>query len=919
MPNYPETGASVVIDHDQYNRDVDDIISRAGDVDAALNNLGGTIEVDVSVDDSGVADLMEIEGLDPQVSIEATIEDTTDIDELESLDGASFDPGINPELDDAPIQEVTDLDGAEFDPGINPELDEAPITEVTDLDGTSVEPEINPQETDEGAAVMDRLDQIRNLQIIDIAINIAGTVLDFVKAWQEFTVGPLLDVDQAASSISAHTGDMVTDWNTLINDLWSADLGDVNVVAQVLEAAQQIGAPLDEASRAALTFTHAFTDQNPVDVLNTLNQMVESGLAPNFEAAGNMLTVGFQNGGNRGRDLLGVLNDNSTMLSDMGLVGEEALSLITSGLDAGFASAGDVAVALTTMKRNLTEAAQNPDNPINDILADLGLDNPIAKGEEIGAEFLEGLLAGLNEAPDGAELAGDIFGKQGVKNVSAILGLDTTTSPFQDIIDASEEAATEMDNNLRGAIDDFVLAAQVAAVDFLSSEQIDLPGKIDAIKEGLQEALEIMAEGGTVGEAIEVGLNIPGFADAVSRFESGVGHFMIGALQLIAVVQGFLGQDNSATVAELGRLVTQQLTFDLQVANEDEIADTIQAAMGRGLTSEGAGLAIDTAINEAIANGDYSQAMDIVNGLVAGGAGEAGEAVASRVATQLQTAWTDAMAAGDFDLAGSIAAGMEDDSRLSQSFWGAIMAGDFSAAELIAADMEGNAALLTQAFNDAFTHGAAGLALDIATDLDDPEMIAQAQALAAAYQAEFDAAIAAGDTATAGRLAEQLDDDALREQVTALQEQVAEASTAVSESSDEMAGAVEDADARITAATTENTITTSFGAVRLSAEENFPIVIQWVDDTATALEGLDDSAAVLTNVAGVLASLAAAVESFPQAQLDAINASASGFAGAQAALAGGDTTYNTTVNNNNTNNAQAAAGTYDIGRALGAA
>jgi len=88
-------------------------------------------------------------------------------------------------------------------------------------------------------------------------------------------------------------------------------------------------------------------------------------------------------------------------------------------------------------------------------------------------------------------------------------------------------------------------------------------------------------------------------------------------------------------------------------------------------------------------------------------------------------------------------------------------------------------------------------------------------------------------------LAEQLDDEALREKVEALKAQVELASEAVITAADEMAVAAEDSDTRIDTALTGNTVTAAFEAVAASAETNFPIAIDWIDNTTLAVANFD--------------------------------------------------------------------------------
>ncbi len=105
---------------------------------------------------------------------------------------------------------------------------------------------------------------------------------------------------------------------------------------------------------------------------------------------------------------------------------------------------------------------------------------------------------------------------------------------FADVIGAAEDAAAAADDSLRGVIDDFVLGVNESVSKLLSSEAIDLPGKIEGIKKGLQDALAVLQEGGTLGEAFEVGLKIQGVDEFITNFQRIIGNLEITFLQLVA-------------------------------------------------------------------------------------------------------------------------------------------------------------------------------------------------------------------------------------------------------------------------------------------------------------------------------------------------------------------------------------------------
>lgn len=493
-----------------------------------------------------------------------------------------------------------------------------------------VEIAVDAQPTKTAEKTFDLVKTIRDLDIMETVWNITGTAVDILGKIESFAVEPILSVGDAVAKVNAQTGNAIPNADKLINDIFYDDLGDsIGQVGDMIIAAQQLKAPVDEAARAALAFTKVFDDQDPINVLNTLNQMVGAGLAKNFTEAGDLLTVAFQNGGNRANDLLTAINNNAVALHDLGLSGPEALSAITSGLDAGFRSANDVVNILTKIKQNVTTAAGNEDSDVSKTLDFLHIANPAETGEAWSADFFASVIDAIKNAPGLTDtereqlftnLAG---GKQGAKTFSSFLGLDLKDidQVYSKLEGRTAQAGIAIDDSLRGAIDDFMLAAQEAAVNFLSSEQLDLPGKIEALKTGLQDGLNVLAEGGTLSDALTVALKPIGLDDEFQGLESALGNFMIALLQVVASIQGLTGHgaEQDVTNRNIARLGAQQLPFDLQIANEDDIASTIQTAIARGVSEGDVNEILSTTVGSLLESGATEQAQKIVDAVSAMG------------------------------------------------------------------------------------------------------------------------------------------------------------------------------------------------------------------------------------------------------------------------------------------------------------
>lgn len=657
-------GVEAYLDLDDWNTSVKDLLDDADKVDAALEGIQSSLrdistDVDVGItldlqNESVIGELEEIGDTTYEPSIAPDLVDRQALDEVRDTGDATYEPSIDPSItddtelaelrnldnqritvdvtadiaDETAINELNSLDTSTLTPNIDPTIsDEQPVTEITGLDTATVTPTIDPQQTDDGKSVVSGINALAALQAIQIGITVVGNALEFINDFKDFLLTPITDLDSGMAKFGAQTGVAGEELQVVgdtIKQLHEDDLGEnIGQITDVAIAAKQAGLDIDEAARAALTFTHTFTDQDPIAVMDTLNQMVSQGLAPNLATAGDLLTVAFQNGANKGNDLLATINDNAVAFHDMGLNGEQALSAVNSLIAGGIPTAGEAARALTDLDKSLGAAAENPTSDANRLLRRLGIDNPKEDGEAIGADYLQGLIDAIQKAPpDLQEQATTaLFGKAGTKSTSALLNLDVADDSFSNVTGASEKAAAQADDSLQGAVDDFKLTLETIAQNFLSSDQIDLPGKLKAIKQGLQEASDVLLNGGTFESAIQVTLQSIGLDDDFERIEGTIGDFVIGVEQAVASVLETLGHSKEAAgiraqVAEQGQT---QLAFNLQIANPDEVDDQISTAVSRGVTAEGITQAVGTAVSELVASGATEQAQAIVDEVNKGG------------------------------------------------------------------------------------------------------------------------------------------------------------------------------------------------------------------------------------------------------------------------------------------------------------
>lgn len=570
-----------------FDSSIDEAIRKAGNFENALDGLQRTLDaVDSSID----------------VEISTTVEDNPEIKNLLDLEAYSPDVAVSTSVTDDPK-----------------------VDALKSLDDDTLTPEVDTQHTREGEEVVNAIDRLANLQVIDIAMQVSGNIMDVFNKIEAFTVTPFLDAEDAAAKMAGQLGetsDKAKEYQQAILNIQYDDLGDgAGQIGEVMTAAGQMlkdsemESAIEDATRSALGFTKVFYEQDPIEVLNAMNTMVSTGLVKNFQEAGDVLLTGFQNGANRGGDLLDTIRENSITFKQMGLDGEASMSLIATGMDEGIAQSAFVADSLKTLQENLLTAADDPWGEQGRLLKKLGIDNPAEEGEVYGTEFIQSVVDAIAAQPlaDQASIASMLFGEQGSVATKGILSLSTTG--LGDTAGAVEDAGKVVDDTLRATIDKFKLELQSMASEFLSSEQIDLPGKLEAIKTGLQDTLAALQSGEGIGEAIEVGFKVDGITESLDKFQSIVGNLAIGFLELIASIQDIMGKDSSGTRATIANMAEGQLSYDLKIANADEVGGIVQTAISRGVQPDNLLAGAKTAMSELVNAGEGDKATELMNAL----------------------------------------------------------------------------------------------------------------------------------------------------------------------------------------------------------------------------------------------------------------------------------------------------------------
>lgn len=557
MPDLPESGIRLVAETDDFNRGMRDALDIGGEFDSLASDVISSVDEMASAFDS-------------------------------------FNPTI--EIPDAELP-----------------FDAIPEEVTTTVDVEESEDSKDTWEIMKGLAA--------GIAVWTAIINVAGTILDVLGQIQSFTLDPILDVEDAMARFNAQTGESSEGLDEIINRLhFVSDVGEgFDDITNVLITGNRLGITsyeqLEEAALGALQ-TAKSQGVDAVATLRTMQILVDQGLAGSYTEAADLVTAAIQNGNDRAGDLFSTISQFGPMFAEMGLNGEQAMSLINSGLDAGFRSASDVARAVDTMNKNITGA--EPGSAIDDALQSIGVELP-AQGEQVGEEFFNSVIEGIQANPEAADAAIEaIFGGRADKVSEAFGDLTLEDTAFDDLEGRAEEAATNIDNSLRGVFDDFVLWIQGEISKLLNSAEVDVPGKLEELRTRLQDALAAIQSGEGFGEALEVALQIPGLNDTFQRIESGFGNFEIVLLQVVASLADLIGQAEVATAArqEVTRLAEGQLAFDIKIAdNAEEITRAVSTAIDRGVELSDVQSAIETAVTELISQGDIDEAQALLDTL----------------------------------------------------------------------------------------------------------------------------------------------------------------------------------------------------------------------------------------------------------------------------------------------------------------
>ncbi|MGS2641676.1 phage tail tape measure protein [Streptosporangium sp. G12] len=269
-------------------------------------------------------------------------------------------------------------------------------------------------------------------------------------------------------------------------------------------------------------------DEDVNRVTAAVGNILKNNLAPNAEAAFDVIIKGAQDGVNKSEDLLDTFNEYSTQFRELGLSAGDALGLMSQGLKAGARDSDTVADALKEFAIRAKDGSETSKTAFEGIGLDANkMFQVFAKGGPGAKAALGDVIQRLKEVKDPVEqdaIAVGLFGTKAEDLQDALFALNPAT------------AATSL-GTLAGAAK--------SAGDTLHDTATN---KIEVWKRGMTEGV-VNFLGGTVIPALEKaaeGFSMSGALETLQGWKEQVGLIWDG---VVADVQEWVAA-NSATIEE---------------------------------------------------------------------------------------------------------------------------------------------------------------------------------------------------------------------------------------------------------------------------------------------------------------------------------------------------------------------------------
>lgn len=295
-----------------------------------------------------------------------------------------------------------------------------------------------------------------------------------------------LDFEKAKAKLAAQLGTLGADSQRIgkvAGSVFADAYGDsMSDVTDAIKSVVQNMDGMRDASDAALgDMTKRAMDVGEIlgedvnAVTRAVSQILRNELAPNAEAAFDLIVKGAQDGVNKSEDLLDTFNEYSTQFRELGLTGKQALGLLSQGLQAGARDADTVADAL----KEFAIRAQDGSDTSRAAFEDIGFNadkmfEVFASGGPTAALNLGEVLKRIREIEDPvkrSEVAVALFGTKAEDLQDALYALDPTTAvdAIGQVEGAAKAAGDTLHNTAADRITAFKRTVEENLVNFLDT------------------------------------------------------------------------------------------------------------------------------------------------------------------------------------------------------------------------------------------------------------------------------------------------------------------------------------------------------------------------------------------------------------------------------------------------------------------
>ncbi len=346
---------------------------------------------------------------------------------------------------------------------------------------------------------------------------------------------------------------------------WGGSIDDVN--AGLVSVKQNLTGLADTSLASLRKLTPEFLAFSDVygkgveETTRSVSQLLRTGLAPNAQAALDVLTKGFQSGLNSADDLLDTVDEYSTVFRQLGLSGQDAFGLLQQGVKAGARDTDTLADALKELTIRASDGTAAAGFKLIGVNAQQMRD-AIVKGGPPARAALDEILDGIASIQDPAkrsQAALGLFGTKAEDLQGALKGLDLDTAASQ--FGATAGAAKRMSDAV-GDSPASKIEAYRRKLQLLTAEAVKLPGPLG------DGAAGVIAFG---GDALTAAGSIAQIVTALRGVKTA---------QLLAA--GATDVDTTAVLAN-----TKALQWEAIAAGEAAGATGIAGAAGAGAAAAG--------------------------------------------------------------------------------------------------------------------------------------------------------------------------------------------------------------------------------------------------------------------------------------------------------------------------------------------